>query len=126
GRAGHDGVSDILWNNSNKLAIFGHADVRWEGPYYWLVQFEKEILSKSDLLSKSFTIHPNPTTQVIQINNQKKLKINKVEVFDMLGKAVISLGDNTEYIDLSAVQSGNYLIRIESESTSYYYKIIKL
>lgn len=119
-----DETRKMLMNN-NKLVIFGYKAVSDNNFNYWLLQFQSQSLSTIDLIAKSFIISPNPTTKFIQISNLNAIKIDKVSLIDMLGKQVILSADNTEYIDVSHLQNASYILKIESESISYYFKIVK-
>jgi subtilisin-like proprotein convertase family protein len=78
-------------------------------------------LSNETLLSnKGFDVYPNPTTESIIINTQF-LKDNNaiIEISNILGQVVLiqnikptSLYNNTQTIDLKAIQKGCYIIKI--------------
>ena len=59
------------------------------------------------------TIHPNPTSGILNIESNELIK--RIELFDMLGKLVMTYG-NEKQIDISNLQSGLYLIRFTSEN----------
>ena len=58
-------------------------------------------------------LNPNPTTGLLNIESNEAIK--QIEVFDMLGKLVLTYG-NEKQIDLSNLNSGLYLIRFTSEN----------
>ena len=72
----------------------------------------------------SFDIFPNPTTDFVNINFQcKKVKTYFIGIYDMGGRMVrrtsyrALTGDNIIKTDVSALQNGNYIVRLEDETT---------
>jgi len=110
---------EIINNEDFKIttpnAIFGEYNVL----------FTREVLStESFTLDKEIQIHPNPIDDHIQIKADN-ISIQKVSVFNLLGKRVLISNQNTKSIDASQLQSGIYLCRIETEKGTISKKIIK-
>jgi hypothetical protein len=65
--------------------------------------------------SSGFVVNlfPNPTSGILNIESNEL--INRIELFDMLGKLVMTYG-NERQIDISNLQSGLYLLRFTSEN----------
>ncbi len=91
-------------------------------------------LSDSILCSTATNIHPfekssvsvYPTVFREGINIYKDFKSSiRLEVFDSSGKKIKELQSTEDYLDLSELKNGLYLLRIESENQIYKYKIIK-
>ena len=61
-------------------------------------------------------IYPNPANNIVRALNATNAPINKIEVIDMLGRVVAST-DNSDYIDVSSLSEGQYLVKIYSETT---------
>jgi hypothetical protein len=61
----------------------------------------------------TITVFPNPTSGILNIESNEL--INRIELFDMLGKLVMTYGSEKQ-IDISNLQSGLYLIRFTSEN----------
>lgn len=72
-----------------------------------------------------FSIYPNPTRGVyVNINTPSSDDFN-VEVYDILGKAVISQDMNSdESLNISALDAGVYLVKITQDSNSMTKKLI--
>lgn len=110
---------EIINNEDFKLtspnAIFGEHNVL----------FTRETLSVDRFsLEKEIQIHPNPIEDRILIQSGQ-VKIEKVTVFNILGKQVAASNQDTKNIDVSQLKSGVYLCRIESEKGILSKKIIK-
>lgn len=77
-------------------------------------------LGTSDL--KDLNIYPNPATDYINILNVKH-KIEKVTIFDLTGKQMIS--DTKEKINISKIPSGVYVLSVKTETGIRNFKFIK-
>ncbi|MDO9635248.1 MAG: T9SS type A sorting domain-containing protein [Paludibacter sp.] len=67
------------------------------------------------------SIYPNPTAGQIQIRGADK--INRVSVIDLTGKIVYITDENRENVFLNQLQSGLYLILINTEQGTYTQRI---
>ncbi len=83
-------------------------------------------LSVNELTSSEFKVYPNPSNGVWNIvsNNQE---ITSINVYDVLGKQVLSLNPNTQNvsIDASNLQSGLYFAKVNSLNGSQTIRLIK-
>lgn len=72
------------------------------------------------------TIYPNPTSGKFTIQSAT-LKIEKTEVFDLIGRTIVSLKTNISAttVDLSGEQNGIYILKIYSGESAILRKIIK-
>ena len=60
-----------------------------------------------------FSLFPNPVTNgMLTINTQDNLEKN-IQIFDILGKQVFSSSTSTSEINVSNLNSGIYIIRVE-------------
>jgi hypothetical protein len=71
-----------------------------------------QSLSTDQFNINSYSLSPNPATDLITIDSEKEVK--NVTVFNMLGQQV--LNGNSNKIDLSSVNSGMYLVQIQFEN----------
>lgn len=69
-------------------------------------------------------VYPNPTTSTFTLVGISKSDLEKVEVYDYLGKLLFVEANNTN-IDLSKFEKGMYLYRVYSTSGVQFGKIIK-
>lgn len=96
---------------------YGDASSMWVGPVY-----TDRILSTSDEMDSSLSLYPNPATNFVNIDSKKP--IEKVAVFSMDGKLVLT--DNSSQISVSQLPSGNYTFIIYFENgKSEVRKVIK-
>jgi len=85
----------------------------------------ESFLSLSDNNYNQFSIYPNPTAGLLNIKANSI--IDKIEVFDILGKRIIdTVFENKDVeVNLSALKNGIYFIKIQSNGISETRKIIK-
>jgi uncharacterized repeat protein (TIGR01451 family) len=69
-------------------------------------------------------IYPNPVSDNLNIDLPSGLKLNSVELFDIQGKLIKVFNDQKE-LDLSEVQKGVYILRLDTNQGVYNHKIIK-
>ncbi|WP_299184123.1 T9SS type A sorting domain-containing protein [uncultured Aquimarina sp.] len=72
----------------------------------------------------SLTMYPNPVREKLRIDSDTFF-INRLEVFDVLGK-LVSYSDSVEgVIDVSLLDKGSYILRVISDNGTYSKKFIK-
>jgi hypothetical protein len=90
------------------------------------VLFEVNIVETP--LMASLRIYPNPTVGQLRIENDE-LRINDVEIYDVVGKKLPlqfpSFGGAGVVLDISHLQSGTYLVRIQTNAGTITKKVIK-
>ena len=91
-----------------------------ESGYLQTYQTNPPALSTNNYADKNMNLYPNPTSGIINIEN---VEINKVTIFDILGKSVKEY-DNLTKIDLSELSKGIYTLKIIAEKQIFIRKII--
>ena len=79
-------------------------------------------------LATKFSVSPNPTSNVVYLNNNANILMNEVKVTDMNGRTVKSLklnGVSNTQVDVSDLASGVYLMDIASDQGNITKKVIK-
>lgn len=69
----------------------------------------------------SFTISPNPTTTILNIQLSKSLTNGNIKVFDILGKQILTKElspNNLTQINVSNLSKGMYLVKVSSEGNN--------
>lgn len=79
-----------------------------------------ELLSTPQHNTPEFSIYPNPATDYLTVSG---LDAANVTVYDMQGKLLISTNlTNTDQLDLRSLESGTYLLEINSSQTRSIHK----
>jgi len=119
------GEIDDIHIEENPTALFERMlGIPTEGTIY---RFTPTFLSTQDHFDKEelkdFAIAPNPATESIVIQGVPE-PILKVDILDLQGK-VISQFSNSSQIDISALDSGIYIIRVETQSRQGVKRFVK-
>ena len=77
--------------------------------------------STQEVVHEKISVYPNPTSDLIFVENVKSLE--KVEIYDLIGnlKGVYF----QEIVDISTYSNGVYLLKLISESTTTLIKVVK-
>ena len=74
--------------------------------------------SQNTTALRAIKMYPNPANDVITLSNPQNINLRSVSIYDMTGRLIIAkdLQSATQKstIDISALQSGNYLLFIKS------------
>ena len=62
------------------------------------------------------TIYPIPANNVVRVLNETSAPIDKIEVIDLLGR-VVACTNNSDFIDVSGLSAGQYMVKIYGETT---------
>ncbi len=84
--------------------------------------------TQNEFDSRYFTISPNPVSDVLNIVKKEGVEIKTVEIFNLLGQSIDKITDaeKTNVIDVSHLESGTYILRINSDKGISNAKFIKL
>ena len=102
---------NIKENPYNVMLPSGVTNNRFE------ITFQNAVLSTPTATNFNFVVIQNNATKTLQISNPNLISLASVQVFDMLGKAVIkkqNLGENPLYeIPTSALSDGVYVVSLK-------------
>ena len=79
-------------------------------------------LSTNQFYKSNIKVYPNPASDILNIESQEE--VNHIEIFDLLGKQILSF-KGAKNIDVSGLQNGIYLLKINTEKGSLTEKFIK-
>ncbi|EDP72547.1 hypothetical protein FBALC1_15637 [Flavobacteriales bacterium ALC-1] len=83
---------------------------------------QPNVLSVSEVvLDSEIRLYPNPTNGILHINSN--IKIDRIEVFSILGYKVLEINDTVQ-LNISSLNKGLYLFKITSNRTIINKKII--
>lgn len=80
-------------------------------------------VSESSKSDQTVKVYPNPVKNQLTIESPEK--IISAEVFDMTGRFVKTVLNENKKIDMSSLESGEYLIKIETKKGINIQKVIK-
>lgn len=80
-------------------------------------------------LQNGVQIYPNPTSGILTIQNDNKLKLQNVQVYSVTGQLIktFKLDQNAKNstIDISSFAKGTYIVKVNSDKESTNVKVIK-
>lgn len=97
------------------------------------ITFIKLYLNQSTLSDKSFLVedksistYPNPATSIINLKSNTNKIINSIEMYNVLGKKVLSKENNEQFstLNISGFTKGVYMLKINVEGSIQTQKII--
>ncbi|MDC6470900.1 DUF4465 domain-containing protein, partial [Flavobacteriales bacterium] len=83
-------------------------------------------LSTNEILENKFSIYPNPASNHINLKNIDNSSNYTVSIFDLFGKKIIYNLINPEYINISNLPKGQYLLRIKSKKGITNERLLKI
>jgi hypothetical protein len=121
-------VTFNIVNGETYFINVGHwnpTDDFFEGPFQINAQFTSNTAAVSNETISDLEIYPNPVTNIINIKAQNN--IDKISVFNQIGRLIKVLSPNNKTIqaDLSNLTSGIYILKINSDNKIITKKIIK-
>lgn len=82
-------------------------------------------LGQAEFISRTISIYPNPSDDIINIVTPDNAFIHKVIITDMLGKKVRELNGSLSEIAVQDLANGLYAIQVIADSGTYHSKFIK-
>jgi uncharacterized delta-60 repeat protein len=75
-----------------------------------------------------FSLYPNPVSDLLNINKKNDIAISSINIFNSLGQLVLVIPNakETQSVDVSTLQSGNYFVKINSDRGTATTKFIKM
>jgi len=98
-------------------------------PNVYIVNENAEIMgleANQDQSESDFSLYPNPTDGLINLNIPSEYKVSKIEIYSMYGKRIVSnnYSVNPTEINLTGNTTGIYVLRIHHEEGVYEQKIV--
>ena len=109
-----------------RFKIYTDGGVRRDGFYFdnFEIKGISENLSVSEIEQISSSIYPNPVNNYINIRS--KSEINRIEIYDILGKKILETeGKNKTGLRLPMLNSGVYIVKLFSKQGRSIHRILK-
>ena len=91
------------------------------------LELQTTVVEQEESNELNLEIFPNPFLDIITIKSKNTINKMNITIFDTFGRSLFSRNiQNTSNLDLSNLNSGIYLVKIESNDYSITKKIIKL
>lgn len=87
--------------------------------------YRNDFLSSNTFKSKDLAIYPNPSENHFSIEGVENLTIEHLQVYDLQGNLVKTFNHKSENrYDISALNSGVYILKINKEKATFVQKLI--
>ena len=95
---------------------------------------DHEIISRNNtavlgttsyLLAADIQVYPNPATTVLNITTTNNIVINKVSLFDVVGRKVLEQENPLSSISLTGIDKGIFIVKLDAVNGSSFKTIIK-
>lgn len=116
----------IALQPDNKIILAGYSYTAGGIAEVVVARYDNFILETNDYQNMEFRLYPNPTKEQFTIEMSNASLNYQVEILDIMGKKVFSSEiQKAGQIDVSALASGTYLIKINSENKSSVARFVK-
>ena len=89
------------------------------------VEYECSVVGIASVdLETEFSIYPNPAETTLFISRENGLTIDEVSIYNQIGQKVFYNNYNTNELDISTLQSGIYIIVLNTNDTDIRRKLI--
>lgn len=104
--------SSIALSSNGKVLVIGAVANALKGPYTGQVKVFSltGMLSTDKFVMDNFSIYPNPASEVVNINLNKNLTLEKVNVYNSLGQLIKTEKSNA--VSVSSLSNGVYYFEI--------------
>jgi Secretion system C-terminal sorting domain len=98
---------------ANKV-LFGNSMERWSNPFSaqnggaYMIDATLDV---DEVDNQNVVLFPNPTNGIISVTSINT-QLTQVEVYDSIGKSIMTQNSNLDAIDLTSLSSGIYLCKI--------------
>ena len=73
---------------------------------------------------KRIKIYPNPTMEMLRIELSPGVQLEQIELFDSSGKKLKTFNKNERTLDISGLNSGNYLLKLRNKEGLFTEKVL--
>ncbi len=109
-------------DNDGDMDVFSSA-IGFEDKISWFENLT--ILGVEENLQQKISLHPNPANNIIKITNTSGFDIKKIWVYNVMGKLVKEINQNTNQINSTNWASGMYFVTLKTEQGSLTKKVVK-
>jgi len=93
--------------------------------YYLKTSYSTLGLNDNNSKTPKLTVYPNPVTDRLNISNVASQTIKNVTIYSITGSVVKTIANPSDSIDVSNLNSGNYLVKVTTDQGTTTQKIIK-
>ena len=127
---GGDGalVGEPLVQQNPDTGVWGYVDFgngdgeETDSEGFYTLNGQCNLLGIDDNILSQISVYPNPASDILNINMPSNIEINKVSMFDALGRKALESNDNN--LNISELARGIYILKIETSNGDLNKKIV--
>jgi len=116
-------VSADLPQSMVQLVIEGRSNASAENFWFDNIVFDG-VVGINEVSTSQFSVYPNPASSGYVNIRSKVSGAKSISIYDVLGKQVVKTTLNAERLDISALHSGIYILKIEQGKASTTKKLV--
>lgn len=114
-----------LQNGDLAVGYIGRKSMRYCATIA-IVRDEYDGVTETAKPTLPFTLYPNPVSDALRLSFTEDNEAESLTLLDLTGRVVATQHNNLERLDMSALPSGVYMLRVAmKDGTSYHERIIK-
>ena len=114
-----------LQNGDLAVGYIGRKSMRYCATIA-IVRDEYDNVTETAKPTLPFTLYPNPVSDALRLSFTEDNEAESLTLLDLTGRVVATQHNNLEHLDMSALPSGVYMLRVTmKDGTSYHERIIK-
>ncbi len=82
-------------------------------------------LGNKELLAETIRVYPNPSFDLVHIDNFNDLAIERISLYDISGRLVKTLANDLQKLDVGSLPSGLYFLKIQTDKGELTKKIMR-
>ncbi len=119
--ASNGDFNNLVSGTSYKLRVFRPQNQNQFSVKSFEIAFQSTLGINDYELSSKVKIYPNPATNIININSQ--ISIDKIELFDLVGKKVLTTKQQIQ-LNIGHLQAGIYLLKVTTNQGQLVKRIV--
>lgn len=123
----HEDYSNaITLQGDNKIILAGYSYNASGASEFIVARYDNQVLGTEDFQHVKLRLYPNPANEQITIELNDGSSNYQLEIFNILGeKVIVSEIQKSKQIDVSALASGVYLVKLNSNSQTTTVRFVK-
>ncbi len=124
-------LDNVAYTASSGLVIIpsisagNHVITKGNVANLYYIKTEYEALRTAIFRKNNLLLFPNPVSNELTISDMDNNEIERIDIYDMTGKLIKKYDGNTTVIDVSNLNTGNYIIKVYTPEGVIDRKIVK-
>jgi hypothetical protein len=90
-----------------------------------LITDDCDYFGLDELVENSISIYPNPVHDLLRVAHIDIAEITSLKIYDVIGRMILKKTENIDHINVSVINSGIFILEIETDKGFYKKKFVK-